>query len=86
MIKNIEMAYIRLRAERIPEFEQKLVEIKQGGSNLTDMGKDVGRLMFVFRDTYGLTIETMQMPVLAVFSGKDAHDFLARPRLNLNNA
>jgi alanyl-tRNA synthetase len=64
MIKNIEMAYIRLRAERIPEFEEGLVKIKAAAVGDDEKAEMAGELMFRFRDTYGLTIETMKVPVI----------------------
>ncbi|MBF0484034.1 MAG: alanine--tRNA ligase [Candidatus Omnitrophica bacterium] len=74
LVKNIEAGYIKLRKERIPEFEKELVKIKEKGLAVNLAHKEVGVILFNFRDTYGLTLETMKEPLIKVF-GNDSSFF-----------
>ncbi len=55
IIKNIEVSYRKVRTERIPELTREITDIlknKQGSDIL-------GQRMFLYRDTYGLTVSTI---------------------------
>ena len=53
IIENIEKAYIKVRQERLPELKAKAKACPQDSPQL-------GELMFIYRDTFGLTIPTIQ--------------------------
>ncbi|MBF0384677.1 MAG: alanine--tRNA ligase [Candidatus Omnitrophica bacterium] len=59
MIKGIEEAYIKVYKERIPE----LATLAQG---INDPDK-LGEAMFRFKDTYGLTIGTIEKTILPLY-------------------
>ncbi|MBF0531814.1 MAG: alanine--tRNA ligase [Candidatus Omnitrophica bacterium] len=63
MIKTMESGYIKLRGQRMPEFEGKLRELKNHKIAGEDLAARIGKLMFMFRDTYGLTLEAMRSAV-----------------------
>ncbi|MBF0478152.1 MAG: alanine--tRNA ligase [Candidatus Omnitrophica bacterium] len=70
-VKNIELAYIKLRKERIPEFEKELTAIKDKKLATVQTCKDIGNVLFNFRDTFGLTLETMKEPVIKIFGANE---------------
>ncbi|HLF18517.1 MAG TPA: alanine--tRNA ligase [Candidatus Omnitrophota bacterium] len=51
VVQTIEKAYIKVRQERLPEFERKAKEAKSGD--------ELGQLRFLYRDTYGLGENTL---------------------------
>jgi len=52
IIRNVEESYIKVRQERIPEFQVQAKDIQSP--------EKLGELIFTFRDTYGLTVSTIQ--------------------------
>ncbi|MCA9408662.1 MAG: alanine--tRNA ligase, partial [Candidatus Omnitrophica bacterium] len=56
-IENIENAYLRVRKERLPEFERQIQEIQQNEQNVSEK---LGDLIFKYRDTYGLAMNTIE--------------------------
>jgi alanyl-tRNA synthetase len=52
IIENIEKAYIKVRSERQPELKAKATKCAQDPQQL-------GEIMFIYRDTFGLTIPTI---------------------------
>ena len=61
LIKNIEISYIKVRTERVPELTQQLKDIDQNTNGEKEKIKLIGSRLFTFRDTYGLTQGTMQI-------------------------
>ncbi|MCD4779389.1 MAG: alanine--tRNA ligase [Candidatus Omnitrophica bacterium] len=59
VIKGIEEAYISVRAQRIPELAQEALKIKKESHPDTDLAQRLGELIFKYRDTYGLTLDTI---------------------------
>ncbi len=49
-IKSVEKAYIKVRSERLPEFKKKAKKAS---------AQELGELIFVYRDTYGLALNTI---------------------------
>jgi alanyl-tRNA synthetase len=74
-IKNIEEAYIKVRSERLPQFEKKLADLKALSPTGADYISEVAQLLFTFRDTYGLTVDTMRTPVMDTFTEWEERDF-----------
>ncbi|HPN88485.1 MAG TPA: alanine--tRNA ligase [Candidatus Omnitrophota bacterium] len=63
IIKSIEMIYIDLREKRIPELEDKIFHVflkNETQQKNKEVKKEVGQILFLFKDTHGLTIETMR--------------------------
>lgn len=58
-IKSIEEAYIKVRLEKIPEFIKELEKVQKTKLSLADLAMQLGDLLFKYRDTYGLTIDTL---------------------------
>jgi alanyl-tRNA synthetase len=56
-VKSIETSYIKVRNERIPELKDQVLKIQP----LPDDQQSValGKIMFTYRDTYGLTVPTI---------------------------
>lgn len=55
IVKNIEISYRKVRTERVPELTGKIADILK-----SKQGADVlGQKMFLYRDTYGLTLPTI---------------------------
>jgi len=54
LIKRIEEAFIKVRRERVPELKEQLIANK-------DNGRSLGEILFLYRDTYGLTLSTMML-------------------------
>ncbi|HQP10217.1 MAG TPA: alanine--tRNA ligase-related protein, partial [Candidatus Omnitrophota bacterium] len=56
-IKNIETSYLRVRKERIPELKEQVLKTR----TLPDgqQSPALGKIMFAYRDTYGLTVSTI---------------------------
>jgi len=52
IIENVEKAYIKVRKERLPELKSEIEKVKKDA-------KKLGKIMFTYRDTYGLTIPTI---------------------------
>ncbi len=52
IICKVEESYIKVRQERVPEFEAQAKDIQSS--------EKLGDLIFTFRDTYGLTVSTIQ--------------------------
>ncbi|MBL8013489.1 MAG: alanine--tRNA ligase [Candidatus Omnitrophica bacterium] len=53
VVRSVEESYLKVRKERLPEFERKVKE-----SGLLDAEK-LGQIIFAYRDTYGLTLSTI---------------------------
>ena len=70
-IKNIEEAYIKVRKERLPQFEREAGEIKNSGAADSEKSQQLGRLLFTYRDTYGLAIPTLKVAEQSVGMSKD---------------
>ncbi len=68
IIQNIEASYIKVRKERIPELEKRIKDI----SSLPEDQAAIilGQTMFMYRDTYGLTIPTIKAVVESVSINK----------------
>jgi len=56
IIQKVEMGYIQVRKQRIPELLKKGIEIEKNSPNPVE---DLGRLFFEYRDTHGLTFSTI---------------------------
>lgn len=54
IIRGAEEAYLKVRKERLPEFEGKVKEV-----GLSDPLK-LGKIVFAYRDTFGLTMPTIE--------------------------
>ncbi len=54
LIKRIEEAFIKVRRERVPELKERLAVNKENAEGL-------GEILFLYRDTYGLTLSTMTL-------------------------
>ena len=54
LVKRIEEAFIKVRCERMPELKEHLVANKENAQGL-------GEILFLYRDTYGLTLSTMTL-------------------------
>ena len=54
-VEGIERAYIKVRNERLPEFKKQIVEAQDADA--------LGQTLFMFRDSYGLALSTMQSVV-----------------------
>jgi len=52
IICNVEKSYIKVRRERIPELRSKIKKLK-------DQPEELGKIMFTYRDRYGLTVPTI---------------------------
>ena len=63
VIRGVEESYLKVRKERLPEFELKVKEI-----GFSDAEK-LGQIVFAYRDTYGLTMPTIEK-VLTAFNIK----------------
>ncbi|MCK5014150.1 MAG: alanine--tRNA ligase [Candidatus Omnitrophica bacterium] len=59
IIKNVEKTYIKLRTEKIPELIQRYGLLKEKASNPSDLADELGELIFYFKDTHGLPLETI---------------------------
>ncbi|MBF0503736.1 MAG: alanine--tRNA ligase [Candidatus Omnitrophica bacterium] len=53
-IKRIEEAFIKVRRQRVPELKDRLLENKENANML-------GEILFLYRDTHGLTLSTMML-------------------------
>lgn len=56
IIKNIEQSYIKVRQLRMPEFKKAIEDLIKKGDHLA---RNIGEQLFIFRDTYGLTVDSM---------------------------
>lgn len=67
IIRNVEEAYIKVRRERLPELKSAIDKVK---SNPVELGK----VMFTYRDTYGLTVPTIMtvMNEINILAGMQA--------------
>lgn len=54
VIRGVEESYLKVRKERLPEFERKVTE-----AGLTDPVR-LGQIVFAYRDTFGLTMPTIE--------------------------
>ena len=73
IIKTIEESYLKVRKERIPELEREIQEIKLAGGisiPMEEAYEKLGRLIFKYRDTYGLTIDTIKKTLILL----DVHE------------
>jgi alanyl-tRNA synthetase len=52
LIQRIEEAFIKIRREKIPELKERVIKAK-------DDPQKLGEIFFLYRDTYGLPIETI---------------------------
>jgi alanyl-tRNA synthetase len=69
VIRGVEESYLKVRKERLPEFERKVVsEI-----GLTDPEK-LGQIVFAYRDTFGLTMATIEKVLTALNIKRDVLD------------
>ena len=59
IIKRIEEAYIKVRKEQVPEFARCVSENK-------DNPEKLGKILFLFRDTHGLTSATMSTVAISI--------------------
>ena len=60
IILNIETSYRKVRQERVPEFEEKITDLKKEKPSDKKFSAELGNLIFIFRDTYGLTVPTLK--------------------------
>lgn len=56
VIKKIEGAYVLVQVKRMPEFRTELMIIKSTMSDKKQAAEKIGKLMFLYRDTHGLTV------------------------------
>jgi alanyl-tRNA synthetase len=56
-VKRVEEAYLKVKSERVPELKQKIQKDKKLPRE--QMIKSVGEAVFLYRDTYGLTIHVI---------------------------
>lgn len=56
VIRKVEESYIRVRKERMPELKEEITKVKMSSG---DQGEHLGKILFTFRDTYGLTLPTI---------------------------
>jgi len=61
IVKSVEQSYIRVRKERLPELQNELKQARGEGSlsHQKDVTKKYGELFFKFKDTYGLSIQSI---------------------------
>ncbi len=64
IIREIQEAYLNTRNVRLPELKEKVQELKKQGLPDSELIKKFGELMFSFRDTFGLTLSTIQRVLL----------------------
>ncbi|MDP8264163.1 MAG: alanine--tRNA ligase [Candidatus Aceula lacicola] len=77
-IKITETNYIKLREEKIPELEEKILDLFRKYSKdqkNSELKKRIGKLFFSYRDTHGLTIETMRPIAWNTFEEWDEIDW-----------
>ncbi len=74
-VKNIEEAYINVRKERVPQFENELLALKKKNQQKIYNINEIAKLLFTFRDTYGLTLDTMKAPIMLTFKTWRDDDF-----------
>ena len=74
MIESVEKAYIKVRKEKLPALEEKLMDILKRTSSKGEIALDVGKILFEFKDTHGLTLETMRTVVNLVFGNFDSDE------------
>ncbi len=56
VIRRVEESYIRVRKERMPELREEVLKLKNSAG---DQGEQLGKILFTYRDTYGLTLPTI---------------------------
>lgn len=74
MIESVEKAYIKVRKEKLPALEEKLMDVLKRTSSKGEIALDVGKIIFEFKDTHGLTLETMRTLVNLVFGNFDTDE------------
>lgn len=57
IIKKVEQSYIKLRNERIPQLWDEFMQINQEANTFH---KELGDMIFKYRDTFGLTLEAIR--------------------------
>jgi len=62
IIRKVEESYIKVRQERVPELQAKVQDLKQNKSE-KEFIDGLGNLIFIFKDTYGLTVPTIEMTI-----------------------
>ncbi|HBR15479.1 MAG TPA: alanine--tRNA ligase [Candidatus Omnitrophica bacterium] len=60
IIRQVEEAYLRVRNERVPEFKNQVRQIHDQTISSNEKAMKLGEIIFTFRDTYGLTIPTLE--------------------------
>ena len=68
VIRSVEESYLKVRKERLPEFERKAKEI-----GMADPQK-LGQLIFSYRDTFGLTMPTIEKVLRSIRIPQDIMD------------
>ncbi len=61
LVQKTEEAFLFIRSQRIPEFEEKIREIRGSGKSYDERAvtERIGQELFIYRDTYGLPFPTM---------------------------
>jgi len=59
IIEKIEVSYMKVRNEKIPELSDKIETLAK--SKTSDKAVLLGELIFTYRDTYGLTLPTIKL-------------------------
>ncbi|OGX54681.1 MAG: alanine--tRNA ligase [Omnitrophica WOR_2 bacterium RIFOXYA12_FULL_38_10] len=85
MIESVEKAYIKVRKEKLPSLEEKLMDILKRTSSKGEIALDVGKILFEFKDTHGLTLETMRSLVNIVFGNFDSDEIYEAALPAFNN-
>jgi len=75
LIKRIEEGFIKIRKEKLPELDKQIAEIVKLQDRQERVTK-LGKLLFLYRDTHGLTYDTMYQVVLSHYL-QNTEDVLA---------
>lgn len=59
-ILSVEKAYIKLRGQRIPELKDTITSIQASKNPESEKIQSLGEITFRYRDTYGLTLPTIE--------------------------
>ena len=60
IVKSVEEAYMKVRKERLPQFEREAREIKDRTVPDGEKSEQLGQILFTYRDTYGLAVPTLK--------------------------
>lgn len=77
VVKRTEEAFIKVRQERVPEFKNEVRTI-----NVKDNPKELGRLWFKFRDTFGLPMRTISISTSEVIVLTPQQEKIAESEVN----